>query len=420
MSMSVSNQDQSFKLFSCRWAWCRSSFSNNAQLVHHVVHDHVRCTIPVRRRDISMIKRAEEGRGESLKISELMVDMYSYTSRESSSHKPGTNPSFRHSLSEIDIILLSVEHPREPSSSLPSPPASSPALHSPHHLVHSPGPAPSPSPLSLEKHKPSASPNETHADQTQSFQLSQHSSASFASQNSIEAQLTQTQASDGMDQDEDLLPYHSSNVLSSHTPDVFIPPGLIHEHDELQWELSQHAEGCLTSDPISQSQSHHHLENLPVMSQPPSQLRLDPSAAVPLSPSSPASSPTFAVSTPLRQNWYQPPLKRRKRSTCNDKGPGSSPLKREEEFVLHTKSKNKYRSGTLQITPGSSSEESKGKHTIVDALPANRQNNLATCPDSPCDLFSQSSQDPSDLSEINSYPALQTQAPYQSQILTQF
>jgi hypothetical protein len=170
----------------------------------------------------------------------------------------------------------------------------------------------------------------------------------------------------------------------------------------LEWELSQHPEEYPTSDPISQSQSddHHHLENLPVMSQPPSQLRLDPSAAVPLSSTSPASSPTFAVSTPMRQNWYQPPLKRRKRSTCNDKD-----------------------SGPLQITSGSPSGASRGKHAIVDALPVNRQNNSVTTPTrphSPCDLFSQSSQDSSNRSEINSYPGLQTQAPYQSQILTQF
>ena len=308
--------EQPFQLFSCKWAWCRLTFPDNTRLIQHVVHDHVRRAIPVRRRDISMIKRAEEGKGESFKISELMVDMYSYTSLESISHKPGTNPSFRHSfpLYKTDIILLQVEHPQELPTSLPSPPASSPVLRSPHH--HSPGPAPSPSPLSLE------------------------------------------------------------------------------------WELSQHAEEYPTSDPISQSQSdgHHHLENLPVMSQPPSRLRLDPSAAVPLS-SPPASSPTIAVSTPLRQNWYQPPIKRRKRSTCND-----------------------IDSGPLQITPGSPSEESKAKHVIVDALPANHQNNLATPPTrphSPCNLFLQSSQDSSDLSEINSYPALQTQAPYQSQILTQ-
>ena len=172
-----------------------------------------------------------------------------------------------------------------------------------------------------------------------------------------------------------------------------------------QRELSQHAEEYPTSDPISQTQSeslsdgHHHLENLPIMSQPPSRLRLDPSAAVPLSSSSPASSPIFAVSTPLRQNWYQPPLKRRKRSTCNDKD-----------------------SDSLQTTPGPSSEKSESKHAI-DAQPENRQNNLATPPTrphSPSNSFSQPSQDSSDFSEINSYPALQTQAPYQSQILTQF
>ena len=93
--MPVSNQGE----FSCRWAWCRLTFPDNVGLNEHVVHDHVRRAIPVRRRDISMIKRAEEGKGESFKISELMVDMYSYTTRESISHKPGTNPTFRHSLS---------------------------------------------------------------------------------------------------------------------------------------------------------------------------------------------------------------------------------------------------------------------------------------------------------------------------------
>lgn len=102
MSMSVSSQDQPFQPFSCRWAWCRLTFSDNAGLVHHVLHDHLRRAIPVRRRDISMIKRAEEGKGESFKISELMVDMYSYTSRESISHKPG-NFSFRYSLPSMKL-----------------------------------------------------------------------------------------------------------------------------------------------------------------------------------------------------------------------------------------------------------------------------------------------------------------------------
>ncbi|KAF8812244.1 hypothetical protein BYT27DRAFT_7207677 [Phlegmacium glaucopus] len=486
--MSVSSQDQSSQLFSCKWAWCRSTFSNNAGLVHHVVHDHVHRAIPVRRRDIPMIRRAEEGKGESLKISELMVDIYSYSTI---SHK-------------------SVEPPQEPSSSLPSPPASSPAL-------HSPGLAPSPRSPSLEhrkKIKPrspdhlscqtlsplpssnqitsfaslsspeserapfsfeipdsplfsslverpnkrkitsniadSKSRNKTHANEPHPFSLSQPPSSLFDSQKSVEVQLTQTeQDDDDIDQDEDLdLRHHSQ------TPGIPFPSsGLIRKRngckEELQWEPSQPAEEYLTSDPISQSQSigHHHLENLPVTSQPPSQLRLDsefpfhfhdrprgsisevpqtvldPSAAMPVNPSSPASSPTFAVSTPVKQNWYQPPLKRRKQS---DKKSEPSPLKAGAS-VSPTKSKKMFRSGTLQIMPASLSEESKAKHATVDALPmdidstASRQNNLAT-PDSPCDLdiFSQFSQDSSDLFESISYPALQTQAPYQSQSLTQF
>jgi hypothetical protein len=294
--------------------------------------------------------------------------------------------------------------------------------------------------------------NKTHANQPYPLLLSQPSSASSASQNSVEAQLTQTQDDDDMDQDEDLLPYHSSNTLLLQAPDISIPSfGSIHEHDELRWELSQPAEEYLKSDPTSQSHSdgHHHLENLPVMSQPPSQLRLDSefplhfhdrpqcstskaphtvqteldsSVAVPLNLSSPASSPIFAVSTPVRQNWYQLPLKRRKRSTCDDNNSDPSPSKMEEAFVSPTKSKRMFRSGTLQITPGSLSEEFKVKHANVDVLSlgANRQDNLATRSHSPYDPFSQSSQDSSKSSEINSYPVLQTQAPYQSQIFTQF
>ena len=54
------------RVHSCRWAWCRLTFSINAELVHHVIHDHVRQTIPVMLKDISMLKRAEEGIGESM------------------------------------------------------------------------------------------------------------------------------------------------------------------------------------------------------------------------------------------------------------------------------------------------------------------------------------------------------------------
>ena len=85
MSVLSPSQDQSFH--NCRWAWCHSTFSNNAGLVHHVIQEHVLRAIPVKRRDICMIRRAEEGKGESL---ELMIDMYSYSSGQSSCHKSGT------------------------------------------------------------------------------------------------------------------------------------------------------------------------------------------------------------------------------------------------------------------------------------------------------------------------------------------
>lgn len=292
----------------------------------------------------------------------------------------------------------------------------------------------------------SLSLNKIHADHSPS-PLSHPSPASFGSQNSVEAQLTQTQDDDDIDQDEDRdLQYRSSDRLSQ-AADIPMPFfKSIHEHDELERKLSQPTSEYVTSD--LQSQLDNHLESLPVMSQPPSQLRLDsefplhihdrlrgstskahltvhtglyPTAAVPLSPLSSASSPIFAVSTPVRQNWYQPPLKRRKKSTCKSKSSDSSPSKAEG---AQTESKEKICEGTFQITPASLSEESNTKHAEVDDLPMDidsdgyRRNDLSRL-HSPCDLeiFSQPFQDSS---QINSYPALQTQAPYQSQILTQF
>ncbi|KAF8238842.1 hypothetical protein L208DRAFT_1387158 [Tricholoma matsutake] len=54
------------RIHSCRWAWCCLSFSINAELVHHVIHDHVRQAVPVFRKDIPMLRRVEEGIGESM------------------------------------------------------------------------------------------------------------------------------------------------------------------------------------------------------------------------------------------------------------------------------------------------------------------------------------------------------------------
>lgn len=53
-------------LSACRWTWCRRNFISKAELDHHVIHDHIQTAVPVRRKDLAMLKRADEGVGESL------------------------------------------------------------------------------------------------------------------------------------------------------------------------------------------------------------------------------------------------------------------------------------------------------------------------------------------------------------------
>lgn len=82
-SLGLPSQGSSGHIFSCKWAWCRSTFSDNAALVHHVIHDHARRSIPIRRRDIAMIRRAEEGSGDSLHVSSLVKGLYAPNSQKS-------------------------------------------------------------------------------------------------------------------------------------------------------------------------------------------------------------------------------------------------------------------------------------------------------------------------------------------------
>jgi hypothetical protein len=57
------------RIHGCRWAWCRLIFSTNPELVHHVIHEHVQKAVPVKRKDLPILRRAEEGLGESLSLS---------------------------------------------------------------------------------------------------------------------------------------------------------------------------------------------------------------------------------------------------------------------------------------------------------------------------------------------------------------
>ncbi|TDL15854.1 hypothetical protein BD410DRAFT_732066, partial [Rickenella mellea] len=48
-------------LAACRWEWCRSSFQSQDELVEHVLHEHIDNVHPVKRKDLGILRRAEEG-----------------------------------------------------------------------------------------------------------------------------------------------------------------------------------------------------------------------------------------------------------------------------------------------------------------------------------------------------------------------
>ncbi|KAF8076562.1 hypothetical protein FPV67DRAFT_1471953 [Lyophyllum atratum] len=107
---SLSQSQNHPEIHSCRWSWCRLTFDTNAGLEHHVIHDHVLTAVPVRRDDIAIYRRVEEGIGESLTLSGLGMSTSSHVIASGS--KPRT-------IEENTVEL-------ELTSSLPSPPASSP------------------------------------------------------------------------------------------------------------------------------------------------------------------------------------------------------------------------------------------------------------------------------------------------------
>lgn len=67
---STSQTGSSFgsQLHDCRWGWCRAVFSTKRELAHHVVVEHARKAVPVRRSEIALLRRAEQGIGESMSM----------------------------------------------------------------------------------------------------------------------------------------------------------------------------------------------------------------------------------------------------------------------------------------------------------------------------------------------------------------
>ncbi|EPQ55252.1 hypothetical protein GLOTRDRAFT_111181 [Gloeophyllum trabeum ATCC 11539] len=49
--------------FACRWDWCRATFATHTSLVDHVVDSHIKTARPVKRKEVPLIRRAEEGDG---------------------------------------------------------------------------------------------------------------------------------------------------------------------------------------------------------------------------------------------------------------------------------------------------------------------------------------------------------------------
>lgn len=64
----VDSQFRPHVIHGCYWDWCRLIFDTNAELNHHVINDHVKTAVPVKRKDLEMLRRAEEGMGDSLDI----------------------------------------------------------------------------------------------------------------------------------------------------------------------------------------------------------------------------------------------------------------------------------------------------------------------------------------------------------------
>jgi hypothetical protein len=48
-------------LSTCRWNWCTRSFPDHNGLVAHVEEDHIAKADPVKRKDVSLLQRVEDG-----------------------------------------------------------------------------------------------------------------------------------------------------------------------------------------------------------------------------------------------------------------------------------------------------------------------------------------------------------------------
>ncbi|KAF5321806.1 hypothetical protein D9619_000638 [Psilocybe cf. subviscida] len=491
----------------CRWGWCREILPTKDALIAHLL-EHTKHVIPVRRKDVALLRRIEEGTQQSLRIS-LLRDSLPGSAAGSQQHAessqgidnetlpspPHPNGMLHTPVSETRVLP---QHESSSSSSSNSPslqgeqnkPHTSPVIPYPEESVAATPNAPrqqhgvlghvTPTFASLNsptnsqvsqasRTTPNSIPNspsfsslvkrksETeHQQQLSRSNLSSQSrssagtSGSSGSQMSVEKQLTQSPRSDIASE----VNASSHRKIAMH--DSFSPPGLDGDVTmsqnlykvELAWDRAEEPENVFLSQQPSQA------VEFELLTQPPSQLQLgtfpfhnhrksrnagvsqaEPTSSMSFrpSPTVQAMENTFAASTPQPQ-----PARRQTRSQSRGPEPApvqaklpSTPAKRTTSSKAASASRTpkpkstkprsrSFRSGTLQITPLAQPQPStiteETSQQLQQGLTAeellNMHNPLYHFNGSPGQ--SQSSFQSMDFAE------LQTQAPYESQPMSQY
>ncbi|KXN89586.1 hypothetical protein AN958_05453 [Leucoagaricus sp. SymC.cos] len=449
-SSQAHSNESSLHYHRCWWAWCRHNFYSRKELVDHVNLEHVQKARPVRLADISVFQQSEDGYWDSLEFSDLPAPplswplpqepqsqevnqcegtysrripwLYSISSTNPLDHIPSSLPSppasTPHDIPGTPIavqkrrdLLGETQEPKECSCQLASPqisnglltpmskrirPDSSPPtltftflsseLSSPHQHALSIPESPCFDYLvtaTTKRHLPVLS-------QIQDADEAMMSPSDESSQESVFNQLTQ-----GIDDEEDndesdfgSKTRQDSTIIDSPPAQPIPQPNPINVVD--QTDLKQNT---LPSTPL-QIQTHQ-LNYIPhTLSTSPRYLQ----------------SPTYPLTTPVRQSWYQPRRRRSSRMTSTSEGQGaqSSPA---TSPIAHPGT-----SATSSVFVSFRTAAIQPKHSspVTSSSPA---------PRSPFHLEESQSQSQNtlqtDSTQVFSYPPIQTQAPYHSPSFSQ-
>jgi hypothetical protein len=119
-------------LHSCRWDWCRFTTVLHDDFVQHVVSTHINNAEPVKRADISLIRKVEQGAsahsGEStfqrscdryfIVIDSFMGGISNVTAETTGARSEAPQPSFTSGSTSILPISQQMQHPTSPDGSL--------------------------------------------------------------------------------------------------------------------------------------------------------------------------------------------------------------------------------------------------------------------------------------------------------------